>query len=286
MDSIFIQDENSLLVNYLLVSSKLTGGSAERKLPPLLPTATSDIIVFTPESVYEKFSLINTKSCKESDSFVFEESKINNLSDFECEFLSRITAEEEGTGTPIRFMSFFCLFRKFCTTGLTDIPLLESSRIELGTGFAGKCWSLAIDKCVDYARLLLPHHPKPLLYSNFFKVLGFVHDSKLVAIPLAGGGDDDTTYCGFDWFLATLFILCDANVADTCSVAHLISQLSFGRELWALLLPKNENVSQAGNVLFCHQVEEIVAQNIPLVASSFTLSGCTVSQVMLMLQSL
>ena len=188
VDSIFIQDENSLLVNYLLVSSKLTGGPVERTLPPLLPTATSDILVYTPESVYEKFSLLSTKSCKERA--IFDESKINNMSDFECDFLSRIQAEEEGTGTPINFMSFFGLFRKLSTTGLTDLPLLEYSPIELGTGFAGKCWSLAVDKCVDYAHSLLPHHRKPLLYSNFTKVLGFAHASKLVAIPIAGDDDD------------------------------------------------------------------------------------------------
>ncbi len=113
-------------------------------------------------------------------------------------------------------------------------------------------------------------------------MLGFVQARKLVVIPTAADGDS-VPFAGFDWFLATLFILCDAHVADTCSVAHQIAQLPFASDLWALLNVKNAsqelNLQSMNTALFCHQVEEIVADRVPLVASSFTLIGCTVSQV-------
>ena len=258
MDLTFVQDENSVLVNYVLHSIHLIGGPNERSLPNLLP---SKIDPFTKEKLLFEPILSQNK-------FQLDHESINNYEALEREIFKSIEEEKE-----IDFSQFFSIFKKVSniTNDNLSYPDLRTNVATLSKvkklGF--RCWNLGIKKTVDYAHRILHGMSPALLEDSFQKVLEFFIINGLIEGP-------KETFDGFDWFLATLFIACDGHIERTCQIGFKISRFQVSDFLWPML---QRNQNNRSIVMFCHEVEEVVAKDIPLVASSFTLSGCTVSQV-------
>ncbi|XP_065184676.1 protein broad-minded-like [Sycon ciliatum] len=86
---------------------------------------------------------------------------------------------------------------------------------------------------------------------------------------------------GFDWFVASMFIMCAGNCAATWSFLLAFSGRAGAESVWCQrILPKNQatHISCKFSVI-AHCVEFIVQDKYPLLRSAFQLSGCTPAQV-------
>ncbi|KAJ3411726.1 hypothetical protein HDV05_001786 [Chytridiales sp. JEL 0842] len=86
----------------------------------------------------------------------------------------------------------------------------------------------------------------------------------------------------FDWFLATVFGLCDGSSNDTYEILSLIYGQMPSLFLWPFRsLHLSETPTEVPLIYSCscHLIEGILEDELPSVASAFTLSGCTPSQI-------
>ncbi|XP_021940589.1 protein broad-minded-like isoform X2 [Zootermopsis nevadensis] len=84
------------------------------------------------------------------------------------------------------------------------------------------------------------------------------------------------TFQGFDWFMATLFLLCGGNVERCHSCIKSISSLAVAPFLWpALATAKDQCTFSQHLVMFGHKLELLVKMELPLAFSALQLAGAS-----------
>ena len=269
-------------MNNILHSIFIIGGPKEKHLPSLVPVFDISSSTYTQPLHPSNFIPFD------KEQFQTEPIVYGNRKEFDEKFIiDKETLEKEvmkclQKDKTIDFCSFFSVFKHVSdNTPNSKLSVLKKDRIcsvlnqdtidsVLKQDSIGvKCWKVAIQKTVGYALRLLPEKSSTQIEESFKNVLQFFISNDLINGP-------GETFDGFDWFLATLFIACNANVDQVCQFGYELSQMKVAEYLWPML---KKNQKDRSIVMFCHELEEMVSKEMPLVASSFTLSGYTVSQV-------
>lgn len=84
---------------------------------------------------------------------------------------------------------------------------------------------------------------------------------------------------GFDWFIATIFLIHKGDEKRTIAFLERFSECSLSSYTWSLLGKMRSEVIPPVYSVCCHFVETIVEEELPMLFSAFKLSGCTVSQI-------
>ncbi|KAI8922174.1 broad-minded protein-domain-containing protein [Powellomyces hirtus] len=154
---------------------------------------------------------------------------------------------------------------------------------------------------VRYAKRHIPGLSEEQLQTNLVQVLcecrklikpHQISENVLGCSTPAGATPSTTTttsvtiaFSGYDWFLATVFILIGGQPGPTLDfLSHIIGYMP-SMYLWpqrshrsALLLPHRQDIPLLYSTC-CHMVEYIAEAELPSLFSAFTLSGCTPSQI-------
>ncbi|KAI8923764.1 broad-minded protein-domain-containing protein [Entophlyctis helioformis] len=164
-------------------------------------------------------------------------------------------------------------------TSAAEIPPGHKLGIALAARYATRF--LAIDRATAYARLeSLFHLCRSAFYPASPKPPAAAPAKKDVK---SGSASAPAPFTGFDWFAATLFILCDGDTATVMGLLTAIHGRMMSVFIWSRPpLSWDDEQEKRYQLLVptcCHLVEAILETELPMVSSAFTLSGCTPTQM-------
>ena len=143
---------------------------------------------------------------------------------------------------------------------------------------------LGISLVVDYAVRFTPERSKKdvrqKLCQTLTKTQALLQTQRRPQLT-----DRIASFEGFDWFLATIFILLDADPSATVVTLGTLFKFMPSMYIWSqrslrsILLSNDRDSIPLCYSTCSHLVEAIVETELPEVFSAFTLSGCTPSQV-------
>lgn len=247
-----------MLINNILIDMLSIGGPDERSLPPLLPSQEPQnlILIFdTEKNQIPAAFLKNIKINEKIPSHQFQQYST-------IEGLGRFNEKMAQTQTPFSYIGYST--RVFQVLGIhSDIDiLLGGIKSEAYDGMEStKNYEFGLELAINYAIRLYPHLSSKETKKDFDFVTRFTIRSGFI-----------NKEHSFDWFSFVVFLLCECKVNETCIYLTNFLKHPISKYVWSKL---------DGSQLYhlCHGVEESVFKNLDNVASSFTLSGCTPSQV-------
>ncbi|KAI9104653.1 broad-minded protein-domain-containing protein [Phlyctochytrium arcticum] len=302
-----IIDECSLLRTYILVATYAVGSSTERRLPSLhLPDVLTD-----PLPVFVSYPI--------PDQYIYHEKKPNGKVSNICCDLQEAIASRGHTG-PLSVNWLADVQSKVLevvasTTQVVDwrpfIDIMQTFVVAIGglpanatdkfgwqtisrkpfpqmdgpgeKGDLDQHSAIGIDLVVRYASQHCAAADAGILGADMKKLLQWA-DRSLTKGSRATK-NPDTSFEGFDWFLATLFLGSGASLKKSKAFATSIFQFLPSVFLWSSRARFHQKVTESACDIpihystCCHLVEWITELELPSVFSAFTLSGCTPSQI-------
>jgi hypothetical protein len=268
----FVIDQNSIMVNYLIQDYLAIGGPQERNLPRFeFDNMDSDLLeghIYNGK-VPEK-TLI---SLSETQTPVSDELIPNKLSEIGTWYRTML-ADNTHRVSARQLFTKICAIEDFgyefqdCNYSKienepTQVPSEEwQHTFELGS---------KITQC--YASRVIDHFSKDSFQENLNSVLERQKSRYCNSFK--------TKFNGYDWFTATITILCDANVEETNKFLEFVSQKQHSLYFWSMsriVLNQTEIKIPATSKLL-QWIETLVELELPKVFAGFLVSGCTISQV-------
>jgi len=298
-----ILDMLSLERNYILVKTFLVGGPSERNLPPR--TLENEGREFTYE-LFSKYPVPSMYMVNQVHSFSQDDgsdlAKLFSSLDLHQSWLEKscklfaleLTGQTSDLSLDmcLRFME--CAVEVRCQnpteTVFPRIPLSESHG--------------SVTKMADISPLQILGASIAVRYGCYLKLLAKESEAReclcrllkkcchglrqqQLSIP-----DNELCVCkhsevGFDWFLATIFLMTSGNVDRTYKILSSFSSLLDSAFLWtqrthcSKLLPCSFVLSGILPLysVTCHDVELILQLELPHIHSAFRMSGCSSAQI-------
>ena len=246
-----VVDDNSLLVNHILISTQTIGGPSERILAPLELEENLKEFMYQDNTIPSSVFMEIPGSEMEKDLF-------DTVSDpSEITLIYESFMKESSFGTSFSIQLFSCLIRLHSHPDFTKVESLSFANL-----MTGKSFEVGMDLACEYAcRILFKSR------TQLYKSLSTVYATITTALKL-----EYSEFEGFDWFIATIFVMAQGQEDLAIKVLLWIQSTSVGPLVWYLL--GKGNTSE-----ICHLVEAKIEKEQPRVASAFTLSGCTISQL-------
>ncbi|KAJ3043748.1 hypothetical protein HDV00_004154 [Rhizophlyctis rosea] len=298
---IFVVDENSLLRNYILVSTHVTGGPGERVLPPIQlqdgRVARDACPMFTQLPVPRHYTPAIVKDQSQplaSGSALLDGLGTNTSADV---WLSTLRKElSSGTGkfgtsmpqgqtkecllTLIRGISKLPK-KEAEASGWLQLPVVKTDQTTASQELS-KMDSLGITLVTNYISRLHPTISTTTTNQSLTKTLQtlrpLLHSQRRPP-------SSPPTYEGFDWFLSTIFILLDGDTTATAEWLQTFFKYLPSMYLWSQrslrsgLLSSDRDSIPLSYSTCSHLVEHILEVECPECLAAFTLSGCTASQI-------
>ena len=247
-------DDNVLLINHILVESQSMGGANERMLPPII-NVDQDC-----QQIMYKDGIVPATVLKPIDAKSIETSKEKRSALDGLKSLKEV--ETFLYDEDVAFFDISKSVFKILNISIPNYTTDQTKSIELD-----KYQRMGIDFVVDYAHRLHPFLNKDTIRTDLETVVLYTISMNIVSYA-------PDRFQGYDWFTSVIFILCECSVQETCQTLYGFSKHPLAGYLWKLKRGSGDDLYS-----FCHLVEEQINSKLTNVASSFTISGCTPSQV-------
>ncbi|KAJ3159385.1 hypothetical protein HDU86_001703 [Geranomyces michiganensis] len=299
-------DETSLLRKFIFVATYAMGGPGERRLPPTnLADALAEPHV-SPARAMAEYNVPKPLNGKPGPGFADVQKevtallgKVSNVPKWLAHLKQTIAKGITRTHPESKAQSkhVFKLLPRILAV-LTKLP--EADRAALGWTAVRipkaavtnpNTWvdssahdEIGLSLAARYAHRHLPQQTEDQLRKNLAQVL-LKSRALIRSQQAAPAGTSVVAFSGYDWFLATVFILLDGQVSNTTDFLTLVAGYMPSMYLWPQRAHRSRllNLSRMEIPLLystcCHMVEYIVEAELPTLFSAFTLSGCTPSQI-------
>lgn len=287
-----MRDHNTLFRNQILVATLTVGGPGERSLPNV--DLEGDVPIFMgdkiPSGVIISRPTLKVNPDEELKELLNETVTATNSSQLLQKLLDMHKKNMDTIGI-VRNMSskiiskIWDIFdignesdpirRILEQNGLVphkSLPLAFDSLIKNGQARTlSKSEKVAISLGSQYAHRILDDKSRTIQD----------HHSNLQTIVCSIKASDafHPYFPGHDWFVFTLYIMCDGDLYATMRLLERIAKSALGPYLWS----RQEYQYSKGIHLVAQttsqSIEYILSNELPLIYSAFTLSGCTAAQV-------